>query len=77
MDRRAEKATGFIADEKVSLTVLRDENKLLPKKLHLYSVPAWVVMKKDGEKWEVVGKAMGSDLKDIRSSLTQATGAKP
>ena len=76
MDRRADKATGFITDEKVSLTVLRDEEKLLTKKLQLYSVPAWVVIKRDGEKWTVVGKAMGSDLQDIRTSLAQATGGK-
>lgn len=73
MDKRETKATGFIADEKLKMAVLRDENKVFTKKFKLFSVPAWVVMKKDGENWKVFGKSMGSDMKEIRKALAMAS----
>jgi thiol-disulfide isomerase/thioredoxin len=74
MDRREEKATHFIDDEGLKLPVVRDEDKIFAKKLKLFAIPSWVVMKKSGDNWEIVDKQSGSEMEKIEQAMNKAQG---
>lgn len=76
MDAKAEHAKGFIADENLQLPVYRDEEKLFAKKLHLFAVPSWVVVKRQEDGWEVIDKQTGSNIDGIMKALAIANGGQ-
>lgn len=69
LDRNIKRGKHFIEEEKLNLPVIRDENKDLRKKLKIFSVPAWALIKKDGEQWKVIKAANGADLAQIKSAI--------
>lgn len=68
-DRSESKVREYINKESVELTVVRDDSKALQKALSVYSVPAWAIVRRDGDKYLVDLSGSGSDSEPIMNYL--------
>lgn len=77
LDRDFNKGKKFIEEEKLGLSVIRDDDKFLRKTFNVYSVPGWVLLQKNNvNKWERVASDSGSDLEKIQLAINTISGAK-
>lgn len=68
-DRDEAKGAGYVDGEKISLAVYRDTDRTLSKSLKIFAVPAWAILDKKGDTFEVVASSTGSDLAVIQQKL--------
>ena len=70
VDRKQSKGESFIKDESLPFPVVRDESRVLRKKLKVFSVPSWAIIEQsDNKSWKVIAKDAGSDIAKITQNL--------
>ena len=70
VDRKQSKGESFIKDASLPFPVVRDESRVLRKKLKVFSVPSWAIIEQsDNKSWKVIAKDAGSDIAKITQNL--------
>ncbi len=61
----------FVQKEQVKFDVYTDFDKTIRKSLKVFSVPQWVLLKKSGDHFEVLGNEAGFDYEKVKSLVAQ------
>lgn len=77
LDPKMDKVKRFVADKKISVPVVADPDRSLQKKLRIYAVPSWAVMKRVSEtSWEVTESGTSWSDSDVALALRTPKQAK-